>query len=95
MTVANSMFIDSLNRNYYALVFEKSEFDGSLQLINGSLDFPELEMVGNEIPFQFLDVRSFATLVYMPKQKKLYAYTSYFSESNCYVSAAYANGIRE
>lgn len=82
MTVANSIFIDSLNRNYYALVFEKSKFDGYLQLIKGNLNFPAIEKVGNEIPFQFLDVRSFAALVYMPKQKKLYAYTSYFSESN-------------
>lgn len=82
MTVANSMFIDSLNRNYYALVFEKSKFEGYLQLIKGNLDYPEIEMVGNQLPFQFLDVKSFASLFYMPKQKKLYAYTSYLSDSN-------------
>lgn len=82
MTVANSMYIDSLNRNYYALVFEKSKFDGYLQLLKGNLDYPEIEKVGDELPFQFLDVRSFAGLFYMPKQKKLYAYTSYFSDFN-------------
>lgn len=90
MTFANSMWIDEHTRNYYAFVFEKSKFDGFLQLIKGSLDSPEIEMVGDRIPFQFLDVRSFASLFYMPKQRKLYAYTSYLSESNNSQAAIYS-----
>ncbi len=82
MAVANSMFIDSINRDYYALVFEKSKFDGYLQLIKGNLNSPKIEEVGDKIPYQFLDVRSFASLFYMPLQKKLFVYTSYLSESN-------------
>lgn len=82
MTVANSMWIDENTRNYYALIFAKSTFDGYLQLIKGNLDSPEIEILGNKIPFQFLDVRSYASLFYMPLQNKLFAFTSYLSEEN-------------
>jgi two-component SAPR family response regulator len=82
MALANSIWIDPETRNYYALIFEKSKFDGYLQLVKGNLDVPEIETAGNKIPFQFLDIRSFSSLLYMPVQKKLFAYTSYLSENN-------------
>lgn len=82
MTLANSMWIEADTRDYYALIFEKSKFDGYLQLIKGNLDLPEIEKVGNTVPFQFLDVMSYANLFYMPVQKKLYAYCSFLSDSN-------------
>jgi hypothetical protein len=82
MALANTIWIDPETRNYYALIFEKSKFDGYLQLVKGNLDAPEIETTGNNIPFQFLDIRSFSSLFYMPVQKKLFAYTSYFSENN-------------
>jgi len=81
MCVANSMWIDKNTRDYYALVFEKSKFDGHLQLIKGNLDSPNVEMVGDHIHFQFLDVRSSAGLLYMEQQKKLLAYTTYVTDS--------------
>lgn len=81
MSVANSMWIDEATRDYFALIFEKTKFDGYLQLIKGNLDSPEVEMLGNKIPFQFLDIRSFSSLIYMPQQKKLFAYTSYTTDS--------------
>lgn len=82
MALANSLWIDPETRNYYALIFEKSKFDGYLQLVKGNLNVPEINFVGNKIPFQFLDIRSFSSLFYMPVQKKLFAYTSYLSENN-------------
>lgn len=82
MALANTIWIDAETRNYYALVFEKSKFEGYLQLIKGNLGAPVVETAGNKIPFQFLDIRSFSSLFYMPVQKKLYAYTSYLSENN-------------
>lgn len=82
MAVANSMWIDENTRDYYALIFEKSTFDGYLQLVKGNLGSPEIEILGNKIPFQFLDIRSYASLFYMPKQNKLFAYTSYLSDEN-------------
>ena len=82
MALANTLWIDPETRNYYALIFEKSKFDGYLQLVKGNLDSPEIETAGNKIPFQFLDIRSFSSLFYMPVQKKLFAYTSYLAENN-------------
>jgi DNA-binding SARP family transcriptional activator len=82
MALANTFWIDPETRNYYALIFEKGKFDGYLQLVKGNLDTPEIETTGNNIPFQFLDIRSFSSLFYMPVQKKLFAYTSYLSENN-------------
>lgn len=82
MALANSIWIDPETRDYFALIFEKSKFDGYLQLVKGNLNRPEIEITGNTIPFQFLDVRSVASLFYMPVQKKLFAYSSYQSENN-------------
>ncbi len=81
MSVANTLWIDENTRNYYALIFKKTKFDGYLQLINGNIDSPEIELLGNQIPFKFLDVRSSAGLVYMPNQDKLIATTSYTTDS--------------
>lgn len=81
MVVANTIWINPQNRDYYALIFSKIKFDGELQLIKGNLDSPEIEEVGNKIPFKFLDVRSMAYLYYLPNQDKLYALTTY-TENN-------------
>jgi len=82
MALANTLWIDPETRNYYALIFEKSLFNGYLQLVKGNLNAPVIEFAGSKIPFQFLDIRSFSSLFYMPLQKKLIAYTSYQSENN-------------
>lgn len=82
MCIANSMWIDSKSRNFYALGFEKSVFNGYLQLIKGNLDTATISKVGNKIPYQFLDIRSFAELYYVKHQEKLFAYTSYITDSS-------------
>lgn len=86
MIVGNSFWIDKQTRNYYALIYSKVKFNGELQLIQGHLDTPEVTLVGNKIPFQFLDIRSFATLFYMPTRNKLYSITYYTNNSKTKVS---------
>jgi two-component SAPR family response regulator len=81
MCVASSMWIDEETRDYYALIFEKTIFDGNLQMIKGNLDNPDIEMVGNEVPYQFLDIRSTSGLLHMEDQNKLFAYTTYRTDS--------------
>lgn len=81
MCLANSMWIDNKSRDYYALIFEKIKFEGALQLIKGNIDHSNVEKVGDEIPFKFQDSKSYASLFYFPKQKKLFAYTSFLSDS--------------
>ncbi|MCK7532006.1 MAG: hypothetical protein MZV63_13765 [Marinilabiliales bacterium] len=41
MCVASTMWINDKNRDYYALIFEKSKFESNLQLIKGNIDNPE------------------------------------------------------
>jgi two-component SAPR family response regulator len=81
MCVVNNMWIDQINRNYFALVFEKMKSDGSLQLIRGNINGPALDFVGNKIPFKFQDIKSNAGLWYFPVQNKLIACTSYSRDS--------------
>jgi DNA-binding SARP family transcriptional activator len=82
MCVVNNMWIDKKNRDFYALVFEKMKFEGTLQLIKGNIDNPKVDMVGNTIPFKFQDIKSNAGLFYFAFQNKLYAYTSFAKDSS-------------
>lgn len=82
MVLANQMWIDSTTRQYYALIYEKSKFDGNLQLIRGNLSSPGYEFVGNKISYQFLDTKSFASLFFDPHQKNLIALKSYYTDND-------------
>lgn len=82
MCVVNNMWIDTKTRDFYALIFEKMKFDGTLQLIKGNIDHPEVDIVGNTIPFKFQDIKSNAGLFYFTSQNKLFAYTSFAEDSS-------------
>lgn len=82
MCVVNNMWIDQKTRSFYALVFEKMKFDGTLQLIKGNIDHPEVDMVGDTIPFKFQDIKSNAGLYYFPAQNKLFAFTTFAKDSS-------------
>jgi len=81
MCVGSTICLNNKNRDYYALIFEKIKFESALQLIKGNIDNPRVEFVGNSIPYKFLDVRSNASLFYFPNQKKLFAFTSFITDS--------------
>ena len=53
-----------------------------MQLIKGNIDNPEVEIVGDKIPYKFYDIRSNASLCYFPRQNKLFAYTSFVTDSS-------------
>lgn len=86
---ANSLVIDSANREYYALVHPTDKFNSSLQLIKGSLLRPEYRQMGDSIPYSFHDIRSFADLYYAPAGKKLLAVTMYNTKDNITQLKAY------
>lgn len=90
MCVVNNMWIDKKNRNFYALVFEKMKFDGNLQLIEGNIDNPNVNMVGNTIPFKFQDIKSNAGLFYFPVQNKLFAFTTFAKDTSSTEVGIYA-----
>jgi DNA-binding SARP family transcriptional activator len=72
-TFANSMVVDK--RNFYALLFPRNTYNSSLQLIQGSLDQPEIKTLASAIPYFFHDTHSFADLYYCPTDQKLVALT--------------------
>lgn len=72
---ANSMVINEKNNTYYALTFPNDKYNSSLQLIEGSLSSPSYRLVGNQIPYAFHDINSFADLFYCPASQKYVAVT--------------------
>ena len=82
MVVANKMWINPKNRDYFALVSDKIKYEGHLKLLKGNLDNNNVTILGDSIPFKFLDVKSVANLYYFPNQKKLVAYNSFLNKKN-------------
>ena len=72
---ANSLVVDGAANQFYALIYPIDRFNSSLQLIRGSLSSPDYELLGDNIPYAFHDIESFADLYYCPSSKKLVAVT--------------------
>jgi two-component SAPR family response regulator len=79
---ANSMVIDSATRQYYALTYPIDRFNSVLQLIQGSLESPSYQLMGDTIPYAYHDIESFADLYYCPASKKLVAVTLFTTQNN-------------
>ncbi|MBP1650550.1 MAG: hypothetical protein H6Q26_707 [Bacteroidetes bacterium] len=82
MAFGNTMVIDTKERAYYALSYANDRMESALQLIKGSLDKPEYEKLGNELPYQFYDIKSSAALYYYAKGQELIAVSLYNPENN-------------
>lgn len=82
MAFGNAMVVDTKERAYYALAYPNDRMESSLQLIKGSLDKPEYIKLGNEIPYQFYDIKSTASLYYYAKGQELIAVSLYTPENN-------------
>jgi hypothetical protein len=72
---ANSMIIDTHQQCYYALTFANDRYSSSLQLIKGSLTKPAYTKLATEIPYEFNDIKSAATLYYDQQNQRLIAVT--------------------
>lgn len=82
MVVANKMWIESTSRNYYALIHDKEKFNGYLKILKGNLDKSHTEILGDSIPFKFYDIKSFASLFYLPTEKKLFSYNAFLNDDD-------------
>ncbi|MXV17229.1 galactose oxidase [Hufsiella ginkgonis] len=78
----NSIVIDEKEGVYYGLVFPKHKFKSTLQLVKGSLSKPVLERLGDEIPFQFQDIRSYADLFYSKQLNRFVAASLYLDDND-------------
>lgn len=72
---SNSMVIDKDGKHYYALINPKDQRNTQLQLIKGSLEKPEYELIGSTFPFTFVDVKSAANVYYCDASKIMLAVT--------------------
>ncbi|PRD48888.1 Kelch repeat-containing protein [Sphingobacterium haloxyli] len=79
---ANSMVVDAKNRRYYALTFPNHKYNSHLQLIQGSLDSAYYKLLGNELPYTFHDIHSFADLYYSPGSKQFIAVTTFHDDES-------------
>ena len=82
MVVANRIWINKNNKDYFALTYDKIKFEGYLKLLKGNLNSKESSYVGDSIPYKFLDVKSFSNMYFMPKSKKLVVYNSYLNKKD-------------
>lgn len=80
ISFANSIVLNDKDQTYFALAFPQFNEDGFLQLVKGSLSEPSLELMADELPYLFHDIKSYADLYHFPESKKLVAYTSYFDD---------------
>lgn len=77
---ANSLVIDDSRKTFYGLIFPNNKFKSQLQLVEGELRGTEPQFLGNPIPFDFHDIRSFADLYYAAKSKSLVAITLFYDD---------------
>lgn len=78
---ANSMVLNDQARTYYTLAFPLLNDEAYLQLMKGSLDAPDIELVGKKLPYFFHDTKSYSDLFYFPISNKLVAYTSFLEDN--------------
>lgn len=90
MVVASNMWVDPLTRSYYGLIYEKSLYEGYLQLVSGNLDNNNIIKLGDRLPFLFHDMRSNSGLFYSQNHNKLLAYTSYTDKQGSTKLAMYS-----
>ena len=77
---SNSMVINDQTRTYYTLAFPLLMDEGHLQLLKGSLDTSDIELVGEKLPYFFHDTKSYSDLFYFPISNKFVAYTSFLED---------------
>jgi DNA-binding SARP family transcriptional activator len=68
---SNSMVIDEDTRDFYALACPILKYDTYLQLVKGSLIYPDIIPVGREIPYYFHDIISYSDLFLCNSSQKL------------------------
>jgi two-component SAPR family response regulator len=82
---ANSLIIDQKAKTYYGLIFPQHKYNSHLQLIRGSLENPSYQIVGDDIPYLFHDVSSFADLYYSSETGGFFAVTLLQDNNNTHI----------
>ena len=76
----NSMKLTSSDSSFYTLMFPSIKQKTFLRAVKGFIHEPRLVFIGDSIPYNFLDIESFADLYYWDSENKLIAITSHRTE---------------
>lgn len=87
---APTLILDSLEQHAKGLFFKPLRFQSGLVMKDLNLATSELTVLGDTIPFTFLDVSSFADLVYVSTQKRYYAATIHQVDAHQYEANIYS-----
>ncbi|MCY1633568.1 hypothetical protein [Marinifilum sp. D737] len=76
----NSMKVTANDSSFYTLMFSSSKQNTYLRAIKGFINEAGIAFIGDSIPYNFLDIDSFADLYYWNSENKLIAITSHKKE---------------
>lgn len=74
-TPVNSLIVDDKNKCFYTLLFPHEQYNTYLRVVKLSLDKPEINWIGDSIPYLFKDTESFADLFFWKSRNSLIALT--------------------
>ena len=83
-----SLIADEQNAQFYTLLYNRVNFSTYLHLASFKTDKPEYKLFNDSIPYNFLDIESWSTLLFDQKSLQLIAITKHKSEVSLY-SIAY------
>ncbi|BAX82708.1 Kelch repeat-containing protein [Labilibaculum antarcticum] len=72
----NSLKITEKDSAFYTLLFSCQKSSTHLKVAKGFINDPKLSFIGDSIPYEFVDIKSFADLYYWKSENKLIALTS-------------------
>jgi len=72
----NSLKITKKDSAFYTLLFPCQKSSTYLRIAKGFINDPKLYFIGDSIPYEFTDIKSFADLYYWKSENKLIALTS-------------------
>lgn len=88
---ASTLIVDEAGGGHAkGLFFNPGRFQSALVLKDLNLENGETQALGDTLPYTFLDVNSYADLMYLPAEKSYYAVTVHRVEGNNYEANVYA-----
>lgn len=72
----NSLKLTGKDSSFYTLMFPCQKSSTYLKVAKGFINEPKLYFIGDSIPYEFVDIKSFADLYYWESENKLIALTS-------------------
>ncbi len=86
----NSLKITEKDSAFYTLMFPCQKSSTHLKVAKGFINDPKLYFIGDSIPYEFVDIKSFADLYYWESENKLIALTSQETDAPLYEVSMYS-----